>query len=70
MRSYQISFCNKDFAIIIQDSIPAREVEKIIENQHSEIVESYTLDVTKGNRSLRGIKAQPILSFIGRRMVL
>ena len=48
----------RDFAIIIQDSIPAREVEKIIENQHSEIVESYTLfDVYQGKQIPQGYKS-------------
>ena len=48
----------RDIAIQIKDNIPVREVEKIIENQKSPIIESYSLfDIYKGEQIPEGYKS-------------
>lgn len=48
----------RDIALLLKEEIPAREVEKIIERQKSDIIESYSLfDVYQGKQIPEGYKS-------------
>ncbi|SJZ36850.1 phenylalanine--tRNA ligase subunit beta [Garciella nitratireducens] len=48
----------RDIALLLKEEVPAREVEKIIERQQSDMIESYSLfDVYQGRQIPKGYKS-------------